>query len=270
MEYVTVQDERIPALGFGTYRLRGQACERTVKEAIELGYRHIDTAEFYTNQSEIGRAIADSTVPRDELFVTTKVWRTNLRHDDVLRSATESLSKLGLDEVDLLLIHWPNKSVPVEETLGAMNQLREDGRARHIGVSNFSVAQLREAMTVSASPILANQVKYHPLHAQNDLLEACLEHDVMLTAYSPLAKGRIINNDTLARIGDRYGKTEAQVALRWLLQQDVVSAIPKASSREHLRENIEIFDFELADDEMEQIFELRGGIVDRLRSALGL
>lgn len=270
MEYVTVDELEIPALGLGTYQLRGEQCVESVATAIELGYRHIDTAEFYENQREVGRAIADSLIDEDELFITTKVWRTNLAAEDVHESARRSREKIGIDSIDLLLIHWPSRTVPIRETIGAMNELQDAGVVDHIGVSNFSVGQLEEAMDVSRTPIVANQVKYHPYHEQGELLAASLEHDVMLTSYSPLAKGSVLDDDTLARIGDRYGKSAAQIALRWLVQQDLVAAIPKATGRDHLAANLDIFDFSLTDEEMEAVFDLQGGLLASLRSRLGL
>jgi diketogulonate reductase-like aldo/keto reductase len=270
MEYVTAGDVRIPALGLGTYQLRGQACTDTVHTALELGYRHVDTAEYYDNQAAIGRALEATDVPREEVFLTTKIWRTNLAYEDALRSARESVAKLGVETVDLLLIHWPSRSVPTKETVRAMNELQAEGLVHHIGVSNFSVAQLEEAVDASETPIVANQVEYHPYEAQQDLLEFCIEEDVILTAYSPLAKGRVADDEVLQRIGERYDKSAAQVALRWLVQQEQVAAIPKASSRDHLRANLDVFDFTLGDDEMERVFELQGGLLARLRSLLGL
>jgi diketogulonate reductase-like aldo/keto reductase len=270
MEYVTAAGESIPALGLGTYQLRGRSCTETVRRALDVGYRHLDTAEYYDNESAVGEAIADSPVDRSELFLTTKVWRTNLAYDDAIRSARESLRKLGTDYVDLLLIHWPSRSVPTEETLRAFEDLREEGVVRHVGVSNFSVAQLREAIAAADAPILTNQIQYHPFQDQGDLLAYCVENDVTLTAYSPLAKGRVATDETLREIGDRHGKTAAQVALRWFLQQECVAAIPKASSEAHLRENFDVFDFELSDAEMERVFDLQGGLVSRVREALGL
>ncbi|MGM0591735.1 MAG: aldo/keto reductase [Halobacteriota archaeon] len=270
MEYVSTAGTDVPALGLGTYRLRESACTRAVETALSLGYRQIDTAEFYGNQSAIGTAITNSPVDRSEVFVTTKVWPDHLRYDDVLRVAEEGLSKLGTEYLDLLLVHWPNDSVPIAETMGAMNQLQTDGRVRNVGVSNFSVPQLEAAIRASETPIVTNQVPYHPYNLQQSLLEFCLDADVVLTAYSPLAKGRVTRDDTLAAIGDKYGKSAAQVSLRWLVQQDNVAAIPKASSRRHLEANIDVFDFELTADEMRQIFDLEGGLLDRLRSKLGL
>ena len=270
MESVTVQGVEVPALGLGTYQLRGQTCADTVREALERGYRHVDTAEFYDNQRAVGRGIAEADVDREAVFLTTKIWRSNLRREDALHSARESLDRLDLEYVDLLLIHWPVESIPVAETLDAMTDLRAEGRVRHIGVSNFSVAQLREAIDVADAPILTDQVRYHPFTDRSDLLESCIEEDVLLTAYSPLAKGKVTRDETLAAIGDRYGKTAAQVALRWLVQQDHVAAIPKATGTQHLRENLAVFDFELTDEEMGRVFELQGGLTDRIRALLGL
>jgi len=270
MEFVSVQGEDIPAIGLGTYQLRGQSCVDVVQEALDLGYRHIDTAEYYNNQQEVGNAIRSAAIDREEIFLTTKVWRSNLAYDDFIESATESLDELGLEYVDLLLIHWPSQTVPIEETLQAMNKLHHEGKTRHIGVSNFSVSQLQEARAASDVPILTDQVEYNPFTGQSDLVEYCIGSDVMATAYSPLAKGKVATNDTLASIGDRYDKSATQVALRWLVQQDMVSAIPKASSRGHLQENIEIFDFELSDEEMETVFDLHRGLGSKLRDALGL
>ncbi|MBV0925177.1 aldo/keto reductase [Halomicroarcula limicola] len=270
MEYVTSDQTRLPALGLGTYRLRGETCTKTVSRALEMGYRHIDTAEYYDNQAAIGKALADTDVDRDDIFLTTKVWRTNLAHDDVLQSARQSLERLGLDAVDLLLIHWPSRSVPLAETIDAMNELQAAGAVAHIGVSNFSVDQLERARERSETPILTNQIEYNPYTDQADVLEYCIENDVVLTAYSPLAKGKVSDDEMLAEIAERHGKTPAQVALRWLLQQEQVAAIPKASSPAHLRANLDVFDFELTDEEMTEIFDRQEGLPTRLRRALGL
>lgn len=270
MDTVTAGEVRMPALGLGTYRLRGQGCRNAVRTAIDIGYRHIDTAEFYDNQSAIGDAIERAAIDRDELFVTTKIWRTNLAYDDALRSATESIAKLGLQTVDLLLIHWPSEEVPHEQPIRAMNELQDDGRVRHIGVSNFSIEQLREAQSISATPIVTNQVEYHPYQSRADLLQYCVANDIILTAYSPLAKGTAASDETLDKIGQRYDKTAAQIALRWLIQQPQVAAIPKASSRDHLAANYDIWDFELTPAEMRTVFELQGGLPSGLAATLDL
>lgn len=269
MEYVTAGGARMPALGLGTYKLRGRECTETVLDALAMGYRHIDTAEYYNNQQVIGHALEKTDVPREELFLTTKIWRSNLAYEDALASARESIDKLGVEAVDLLLIHWPSGSVPTSETIEAMNELQSAGRVEHIGVSNFSVGQLEEAIEASETPIVANQVEYHPYERQAGVLEYCIENGVICTAYSPLAKGKVVNDETLQAIGEQYDKSPAQVALRWLIQQEQVAAIPKASSVDHLEANREIFDFSLTDDEMERIFELQGGLLDRVQSLLG-
>ena len=269
MEYVHVRDVEIPALGFGTWPMKGEDCRRSVETALDVGYRHIDTAQMYENEEAVGEAIERSGVKREDVFLVTKILRRNLAHDDVLRSVEGSLDRLRTD-IDLLLIHSPSETVPIEESIGAMNQLQDDGSVEHIGVSNFSADQLREAIDASETPILTNQVEYHPFESQEEALAFCIENDVMLTAYSPVAKGDVPGDETLNEIGDRYGKTEAQVAIRWLLQQDHVSTIPKAASREHQTENLDVFDFELTDEEMRSVFDLQGGIGSRLESLLGL
>lgn len=270
MDYVTVQGVEVPALGFGTWPMKGETCRTAVRTALEHGYRHVDTAQMYENEAAVGGAIADSAIPREEVFLVTKLLRGNLAHEDVLRSTAESLDHLDTDYVDLLLIHSPSRSVPIEESIGAMNRLQDEGAVEHIGVSNFSVAQLEAAIDASETPILTNQVEYHPFTGRGDLLEFCLDNDVMLTAYSPVARGRVLGNETLEEIGDRYGKTPAQVALRWLVQQEMVAAIPKAANPTHIAENVDVFDFELTAAEMDRIFDLGGGLMARLRSRLGL
>lgn len=270
MEFVSTHGEEIPALGFGTYKLRGQECQHAVMEALRVGYRHIDTAEMYGNHNAVGAAIAQSEVDRSEVFLTTKIWRTNLSYNQVLQMMEDSLAELGMEYVDLLLIHWPSRSVPVSETIEAMNQLQQEAKIRYIGVSNFSVDQMHDAIEASATPVFTNQIEYHPFNGQDDILEFCLDNDIMVTAYSPLAKGKVSGNQTLQRIGDRHGKTAAQVAIRWLVQQPKVAPIPKAGSRDHIHENFDVFDFELTSDEMSEIFDLHGGILDRLRAKLGI
>ena len=269
MEYIATRDVEIPALGLGTWQLRGDECRKAVERALDIGYRHIDTAQMYNNEAEVGAAIANSGVERDEVFVVTKVLQENLASDDVLESVGNSLERLGT-HIDLLLIHSPSRSVPIGETIDAMNHLQREGDVEHIGVSNFSVRQMQDAMSASATPIVTNQVEYHPLKHRHEILEFCIDNDIMLTAYSPLAKQRVIGNETLQGIGERYGKSEAQVALRWLIQQEMVSAIPKAAGRAHQQENFDVFDFELTDSEMERVFDLQGGVTTRLREWLGL
>jgi diketogulonate reductase-like aldo/keto reductase len=246
---------RIPAIGLGTWDLRGRACARVVEQALRLGYRHIDTAQMYENEREVGEGLRASAVKRGEIFVTTKIWPTHFAPHDLERSAKESLVRLRLTEVDLLLLHWPNPRVPLAETLGALARVKQQGLARHIGVSNFTVALIEEAVALCSEPLVCDQVEYHPYLDQAKVKEACVRHGMALVAYSPVARGRIKTESALQQIGERHRKTAAQICLRWLVQQGV-AAIPRTSQLHRLSENIEIFDFELSDEEMQQISAL--------------
>ena len=255
---------RIPLAGLGTWDLRGRTCARIVEQALRLGYRHIDTAEMYDNEREVGEGLRASGVPRSEVFVTTKVWPSHFAPRELQRAAKESLVKLRLSEVDLLLLHWPNPQVPLSETLGALGMVKEGGMARHIGVSNFNVALLEEATTLSTEPLICNQFEMHPFLDQSKLVAACRAKGMAVVAYSPIARGNAKNHAVLARIGQEHGKTAAQVCLRYLVQQDVV-VIPRTSKIERLEENLSIFDFVLTDAEMSEIAGLArrdGRIVD--------
>jgi 2,5-diketo-D-gluconate reductase B len=256
MQFKTFQGIDIPEIGLGTYKLYGKECKRTVSEAIEMGYRHIDTAQIYKNEKEIGDAIYSSNVDREDLFITTKVWHTNLDHDDLLQSVEESLKQLRSNYVDLLLIHWPNKQYALEQTLEAMMVLKDQGKAISIGLSNFPMGLTRKVVEDLRIPIFANQVEFHPFLGQFDLLDYSYDADFAVMAYSPLAQGKVFDNKLLNEIGVEHGKTAAQVSLRWLIEQENVVAIPKASSAEHLSQNIDIFDFELSDEQFEAIDEL--------------
>ncbi len=257
MKFIEVKGARVPALGFGTWPLSGAEGARAVREAIELGYRHIDTAQLYGNEAEVGTGIAQSGVARGELWITTKLSRDHLTAKEVARSTDESLRKLGLDHLDLLLIHWPSRAVPLAETLGAMTKLRDAGKTRFIGVSNFTTKLLDEAVTHAG--IVCDQVEYHPFLSQRAVLAAVRKHGLFLTAYSPVARGRVPNDKTLQAIGKKYGKSAAQVALRWLIDQDKVAAIPKAGNRTHMQTNIDIFDFTLAPEDRAAIDALGAG-----------
>jgi 2,5-diketo-D-gluconate reductase B len=248
MNFVEANGAKIPAIGLGTWELRGRTCARLVEQALRLGYRHIDTAQVYENEREVGEGLRGSGVKRDEVFVTTKIWTSHFTPNDLERSAKESLARLRLTEIDLLLLHWPNPQVPLARA-------RQLGLARHIGVSNFTVALIEEAVAACPEPLVCDQVEYHPYLDQTKVREACARHGMALVAYSPVAKGRIKNDRALLRIGDRYRKTAAQVCLRWLVQQNV-AAIPRTSRLERLSENIEIFDFELSDAEMREISDM--------------
>jgi len=255
MQFVEANGAKIPSIGLGTWELRGRTCARIVEQALKLGYRHIDTAQVYENEREVGDGLRASGLKRDEVFVTTKVWTTHFAPNDLLRSAKESLVKLRTPYVDLLLLHWPNPQVPLAETLGALARARQMGLARHIGVSNFTVALIEEAVAACPAPLVCDQVEYHPYLDQAKVKQACAQNNLALVAYSPVAKGRIKNDRTLLRIGDRYRKSAAQVCLRWLVQQNVC-AIPRTARLERLSENLDIFDFSLSEDDMAEISQL--------------
>jgi 2,5-diketo-D-gluconate reductase B len=251
-QFVKANGARIPAIGLGTWELRGRTCARLVEQALKLGYRHIDTAQIYENEREVGDGVRASGVKRDDVFVTTKVWTTHFAPNDLERSAKESLVRLRLPEVDLLLLHWPNPQVPLSETLGALAHAKKLGLTRHIGVSNFTVALIEQAVAECPEPLVCDQVEYHPYLDQTKVREACAQHGLAVVAYSPVAKGKVKGDEALNRIGRAHGKTAAQICLRWLVQQNVC-AIPRTSKLERLSENIDIFDFELSDAEMARI-----------------
>ena len=259
MKYLDIKGVRVPALGLGTWQLSGRGCFEAVRQALDLGYWHIDTAQMYGNETEVGWAIRESGIARDQIFLTTKLAPGNHAAAAVRRSTEESLRRLATDHIDLLLIHWPTGEVPLGETLGALAALRQAGKARHIGVSNFNVALLEEAIGTHGAELLCNQVEYHPFLSQRAVLAAVRRHGVMLTAYSPLARGRVQRDPVLTGIGRAYGKSPAQVALRWLLDQDGVVAIPKAASRTHLAANLAVFDLALSASDRAAIDALRDG-----------
>jgi 2,5-diketo-D-gluconate reductase B len=252
---VEAKGARIPILGLGTWDLRGSVCARAVEQALRLGYRHIDTAEMYDNEREVGEGLRASGVKRDDVFVTTKIWPSHFAPRELERTARESLTRLRLSEVDLLLLHWPNPQIPLAETIGALCKVKRDGLARHIGVSNFGVSLLDEAMQSSSEPLVCDQFECHPFLDQSKLIAACRRQRTAVVAYSPIAKGRAGDDDTLSRIGATHNKTAAQVSLRFLVQQDIV-VIPRTSKVERLTENAAIFDFALSEPEMARIAAL--------------
>ena len=261
---VTANGAKIPLVGLGTWDLRGRTCARTVEQALQLGYRHIDTAEMYDNEREVGEGLHASGVKRGEIFVTTKVWPSHFAPRDLERAARDSLARLRVREVDLLLLHWPNPQIPLADTLGALGKVKRDGLARHIGVSNFTVMLLEEAVRLSTEPLVANQIECHPFLDQSKIIAACRRHDMAVVAYSPIARGGARNDKLLARIGAAHGKTAAQICLRFLVQQNIV-VIPRTSKEKRLAENAAIFDFTLSAAEMTEIAGLArrdGRIVD--------
>jgi 2,5-diketo-D-gluconate reductase B len=252
---IEAKGARIPLLGLGTWDLRGRVCARVVEQALRLGYRHIDTAEMYENEREVGEGLRSSGVKRNDMFVTTKIWPSHFAPRELQRAARDSLVRLRLSEVDLLLLHWPNPQVPLAETLGALCKVKRDGLARHIGVSNFTVSLMDEALQLSSEPLVCDQFECHPFLDQSKLVAACRQNGVAVVAYSPIAKGRVRDDETLLRLGAAHKKTAAQVCLRFLVQQDIV-VIPRTSKVERLSENAAIFDFALSETEMATIAAL--------------
>lgn len=256
MQYKTIQGIDVPEIGLGTYKLHDRECAKVVRMALDVGYRHIDTAQMYKNEREVGEALKISNVSRDDIFLTTKIWHTNLDSEDVLQSTEQSLRNLDTPYVDLLLIHWPNEQHDLRKTIESMLVLRDQGKALNIGVSNFPLHLLKKVNDEIRAPIFCDQVEYHPFLDQLDLLDYAIEKDILLTAYSPLAQGGVAEDENLIEISKKYDKTPSQVALRWLIEQENVVAIPKASSREHLEANIDIFDFFLEDEDFDRIDNL--------------
>lgn len=249
-----IQGEPIPALGFGTYRTHGDDSVRSVTDALALGYRHIDTAQSYENEEQVGAGIAASGVLRNEIFLVSKVRPSNYPRGRAGSSVKESLRRLGTEYVDLMLLHWPNDDVPLEESLGELAELQSAGVIRHVGVSNFPPSWVRRANDITR--IFCNQVEYHPYLSQEGLLEQAEELDILITAYRPFANGKVLTDALLVDIGAKHGKSPAQVTLRWLVQQPRVATIPKSASHERRTENLDIFDFELSGEEMAAIHAL--------------
>ena len=246
----------IPALGFGTSPLTGGLSAETVLAALKSGYRHIDTARKYGTEPAVGEALRASGVPRQDIFLTTKVSHENLRADDFARSVDESLAALGVDYVDLLLVHWPNPQIALSETMPALASAKRRGLARHIGVANFNISQLDQAVELCPEALVALQAEFHPFLDQSKLLAAARRQKLVYVAYCPLARGRLFGDPVLADIAEKRGRSVAQVALRWLLQQDV-AAIPFSSKPQRIADNFNVFDFALTDDEMKRIAALK-------------
>jgi diketogulonate reductase-like aldo/keto reductase len=263
-EVVEAHGARIPLIGLGTWDLRGRTCARMVEEALRVGYRHVDTAELYDNEHEVGEGLRASGVAREEVFVTTKVWPSHFAARELELAAKESLTRLKLAQVDLLLLHWPNPRIALRETIGALCKVKRAGLARHIGVSNFTVALIEEAVALADEPLVCNQIEVHPFIDQSKVIAACARHGMAIVAYSPVARGGVKRDKVLAKIAAAHDKTPAQVALRFLVQQNI-GAIPRTSRVERLKENLAIFDFALTKAEMAEIARLAhrdGRIVD--------
>ncbi|MBA8903438.1 aldo/keto reductase [Phyllobacterium sp. P30BS-XVII] len=256
MHFVTTNGASIPALGFGTFRMPGADVLRMVPHALKLGFRHVDTAQIYGNEAEVGEGIVKSGIARSDVFLTTKVWVENYRRDTFLASVNESLKKLKTDHVDLLLLHWPNTVVPLAEQIGALNEVKAAGKVRHIGVSNFSTALMAEAIALSDAPLMTNQVEYHPYLNQRSVIAAAREAGMSVTGYYGMADGAVFEDAVLRDIAVRNGKTVAQIVLRWLVQQEGVIALSKTVGEARAAENLAIFDFVLSSDDMKAIHAL--------------
>lgn len=249
----------LPPIGLGTFQnTYGDECIRSVKTALDVGYRHIDTAQDYGTEPFVGDAIAESDIDRDDVFVATKIWNDNLAYHDVLDTFEQSRERLGFDTVDLLYIHWPAGAYDPEETLAAFDELYDAGDIRHVGVSNFRIDELETAREILDAPIFANQIEVHPLCQQPELRGYCAEADIEVVGYSPLARGRVIDIPELRDIADAHDATAAQVSLAWARQSEVVP-IPMARTTQYIRENYESLEISLSDEELATIEELDEG-----------
>jgi len=256
MQYVEANGARIPAIGFGTMTLKETLCVDMVSTALRSGWRHLDTAQMYGNEREVGEGLRASGVKREDVFLTTKVWWDKLGAADLERSVDESLTKLGVPFVDLLLIHWPSPTVPLSETIPLLNKVKREGKTKHIGVANFNIALLDEATRLTKEPLVNEQLEVHPFLDQTKILGTICRHGLTITAYCPIARGKAPGDTTLERIGKAHGKTPGQVSLRWLIQQGIIP-IPRTSKKERLTENMAVFDFTLSDAEMADIAKLK-------------
>jgi diketogulonate reductase-like aldo/keto reductase len=257
LQSISTHGANIPVIGYGTWNLPGEPCTQGVARALEVGYRHIDTAAGYKNEDRVGEGIRASGVPRDDIFLTTKVGPENLEESAFKRSAENSLKLLGVDQVDLLLIHWPSKTLSVAETIKTLNEAKKMGWTRHIGVSNFTTKLLAEAWEATEAPLVTNQCEYHPYLNQDKLLAACRAKGMAFTAFSPLARMEVLEDPVIVGIAGKHDRTAAQVVLRWGIQHEGVVVIPKSANPERIKSNLEIFDFALDDDEMTAISTLR-------------
>jgi len=264
MQFVEAHGARIPMIGLGTMTLKEDICVQAVKTALQVGYRHLDTAAFYGNEKENGEGLRASGIKREEVLICTKVRENNLLPENFNKSLDQSLANLQLPYVDLLLIHWNNKDIPFKTSIGALCAAKKDGRAKHVGVANFTTKMLDEAWAVTSEPLVCNQIEVHPFINQDKVLAASKKHGMAVVAYVPIARGKVPGAEALERIGKAHGKTAAQVSLRYLVQQGIV-VIPRTNRLERLEENFALFDFALTDAEMQEIHKLsgrKGRIVD--------
>lgn len=255
MQFVEAHGARIPQIGMGTMTLKEDVCVQAVKTALEVGYTHLDTAAFYGNEKEVGEGLRASGVKREGIFITTKVRENNLTPDLFQKSLDESLARLQLPYVDLLLIHWNNKDIPFSVSIPALCKAKKDGKAKHVGVANFTTKMLDEAWAVTSEPLVCNQIEAHPFINQDKVIDACKRRGMAVVAYVPIARGKVPGAEALERIGKAHGKSAAQVSLRYLVERGMVS-IPRSSNPEHLKANLDVFDFKLSAAEMAELKKL--------------
>jgi diketogulonate reductase-like aldo/keto reductase len=255
MNTVSTAGVEIPIVGLGVWQIAKEVCAELVARSLHIGYRHVDTAAMYRNEAEVGEGVRHSGVPRQEIFVTTKVWKDDIAEGRLEKAAEEGLERLGLDHIDLLLIHWPNPAFPLEETLRALAAVKRRGIARAIGVSNFTADLLEAAVAKCPEPLAVNQVEYHPFLSQAPVLAACRRLGVAMTGYSPLAQGKVLHDETIAEVADAHQVSAPQVAVRWLVQQGVI-AIPRSSHVQRAATNLDVFGFELTHDDMARLSAL--------------
>lgn len=252
MQYVEAHGCRIPTIGLGTMTLKEDVCVQAVKAALQMGYHHIDTANFYGNEKENGEGFRQSGVKREDMFITTKVRENNLTPENFQKSLDQSLANLQLPYVDLLLIHWNNKDIPFSVSIPSLCKAKKDGKAKHVGVANFTTKMLDEAWAVTTEPLVCNQIEMHPFINQDKVLAASKKHGMAVVAYCPIARGKVPGADALERIGKAHGKSAAQVSLRYLVQRGV-SAIPRTATPDHMKANLDVFDFELSEPELAEL-----------------
>lgn len=246
---------KIPQIGLGTMTLKDDVCVQAVKAALDMGYRHLDTAKFYENEKAVGEGLKASSVKREDVFVTTKIRHLDLKPDDFARTLDEQLKALQLSQVDLLLIHWPNKDIPLKDSIAALCKAKKEGKTKHVGVANFTVSMLDEAAKLATEPLVCNQIEVHPFINQDKVIAASKKHGMAVVAYCPNVRGKAADISTLERIGKTHGKSWAQVSLRYLTQLGLIP-IPRTATPAHLKENIDIFDFKLSDAEMAELKKL--------------
>jgi 2,5-diketo-D-gluconate reductase B len=249
---INANGTKVPQIGLGTWPMKGAECKDAIAAALEFGYRHIDTAQMYDNEGDVGAAIAASDIDREQIFLTTKIWPDNFRAADFADAVDRSLDRLGMEYVDLLLLHWPSPEIPLAETIEALNRAHQAGQARAIGVSNFTVRLIEEAVLLSGAKLALNQVEYHPFLTQAPVLQVCRRHGLAVAAYCPLARGRGAQDPVISGIARRMGRSAEQVALRWLVQQGVI-AVPKSATRSRIAENFDVFSFSLTEADMARI-----------------